>query len=383
METKKLQDYPEVDFIENMSIEEMQKSFQNDMKEEYKRLTGTELILHDTDPVRLIGDACCLQLYQIAQYANRAGKVSLLKYSYGDYLENIGALKGIRRIDGSAARTRLRFILSTRRNNTTVIPAGARVTAGDGLYFETESILEIPAGEMSGENGAVCREKGSRGNGYMPGELKIMVDPVAYVETVENVTVTEGGADQESDENLAERIFLAPSAWSVAGPDDAYKYWVKTFDVAISDVKVFSPEPGIVEIYFLMQGGRLPDQAMIDGVERFLMGEDVRPMTDLVNVMAPETKHYSIDVTYYVNESDRSRAAAIQTQIEKAVQEFVLWQKTKIGRDINPDQLRRVMVAAGAKRVQVRSPTFLKIPKNCVAVLEGEAQVIYGGVEDD
>ena len=210
-----------------------------------------------------------------------------------------------------------------------------------------------------------------------------MVDPVSYVDSVENIVETEGGADRESDENLAERIFLAPSAWSVAGPDDAYKYWVKTFDVAISDVKVFSPEPGVVEIYFLMQDGRLPDRAMLDGVEQFLMREDVRPLTDLVKVMAPETKSYPIDVTYYINESDRSRAGAIQAQIDQAIQEFVLWQKIKIGRDINPDQLRKLLVAAGAKRVQVRSPTFTRVEKNCVAVLEGEAQVIYGGVEDD
>ena len=206
---------------------------------------------------------------------------------------------------------------------------------------------------------------------------------MAYVDNVENIVETEGGADRESDENLAERIYLAPSSWSVAGPDDAYKYWVKTYDVAITDVRVFSPEPGIVEIYFLMQDGELPDQAMIDGVESFLRQEDVRPLTDFVMVKQPEERHYQIDATYYINESERNRAAAIVKQVDAAVLEYIKWQRQKIGRDINPDELRKVMVMAGAKRVQVRSPTFEKIPRNCVAVLDGEAQVIYGGVEDD
>lgn len=227
--------------------------------------------------------------------------------------------------------------------------------------------------------------KTSKGNinGYVPGMLRTMVDPVAYVDNVENIVETEGGADRESDENLAERIYLAPSSWSVAGPDDAYKYWVKTYDVAITDVRVFSPEPGIVEIYFLLQDGELPDQAIIDGVESFLRQEDVRPLTDLVMVKQPEERHYQIDATYYINESDRNRAAVIVKQVDAAALEYIKWQRQKIGRDINPDELRKVMVMAGAKRVQVRSPTFEKIPRNCVAVLDGEAQVIYGGVEDD
>lgn len=383
MGLKELKNYPDVDFIENKSIDEMKTDFLRDMKEEYRRITGNELILHDADPVKLVSEACCLQLYQIAQYANRAGKVALLKYSFGEYLENIGALKGIRRIEGSAARTRLRFTLSMKRNNATVIPPGTRVTASDGVYFETAELLEIPAGEMIGETGAVCKEKGSKGNGYVPGMLRTMVDPVAYVDNVENIVETEGGADRESDENLAERIYLAPSSWSVAGPDDAYKYWVKTYDVAITDVRVFSPEPGIVEIYFLMRDGELPDQAIIDGVESFLRKEDVRPLTDLVMVKQPEERHYQIDATYYINESDRNRAAVIVKQVDAAVLEYIKWQRQKIGRDINPDELRKVMVMAGAKRVQMRSPTFEKIPRNCVAVLDGEAQVIYGGVEDD
>lgn len=383
MGLKELKNYPDVDFIENKSIDEMKTDFLRDMKEEYRRITGNELILHDADPVKLVSEACCLQLYQIAQYANRAGKVALLKYSFGEYLENIGALKGIRRIEGSAARTRLRFTLSMKRNNATVIPPGTRVTASDGVYFETAELLEIPAGEMIGETGAVCKEMGSKGNGYVPGMLRTMVDPVAYVDNVENIVETEGGADRESDENLAERIYLAPSSWSVAGPDDAYKYWVKTYDVAITDVRVFSPEPGIVEIYFIMQDGELPDQAIIDGVESFLRQEDVRPLTDLVMVKQPEERHYQIDATYYINESDRNRAAVIVKQVDAAVLEYIKWQRQKIGRDINPDELRKVMVMVGAKRVQVRSPTFEKIPRNCVAVLDGEAQVIYGGVEDD
>ena len=380
---KSLENFPEVSFIDNMSLEDIKSYYLTAMQNKYRELTGRELVMQDADPVRLLAYADCLMLYQIAQYADRAGKLGLLKYSYGDYLENIGALKGIERIEGAAAKTTLRITLSAARPGVTLIPSGTRVTAGDSLYFQTVENLEIPAGELTGEVGAECKETGTKGNGYAAGELRILVDPVAYVDSVENITATEGGADLESDENLAERIYLAPSSWSVAGPDDAYKYWVKTFDPGITDVKVYSDEPGIVEIRFILTDGVLPDDALIEAVKNFLMDADVRPLTDNVVVMAPDVQEYGIDLTYYINESDRTRAAVIQEQVQMAVNDYIAWQKEKIGRDVNPDRLLGLILKAGAKRAEVRAPTFQKITWSSLAVLSGEATVQYGGVEDD
>lgn len=214
---KELRDFPEVSFIEGMTVEDIQEYYMTAMQEKYKELTGKELVLQATDPIRLVAYANCLLLYQIAQYADRAGKMALLKYSYGDYLENIGALKGISRTKGAFAKTILQFTLSAKRPGITVIPAGTRVTASDGVYFKTLDILEIPAGTVVGDVNAACHEMGVKGNGYQCGSLKVLVDPVAYVEKVENITISEGGADLESDENLAERVYLAPSSWSTAG----------------------------------------------------------------------------------------------------------------------------------------------------------------------
>lgn len=244
MEMKSIWDFPEVSFIDNMTMEDIQDYYLDAMKKKYKELTGNELVMKEADPARLVAFANCLLLYQIAQYAERAGKMALLKYSYGDYLENIGALKGISRLSGAAAKTTLRFILSDKRLGATIIPQGTRVTASDRVYFCTLEDLEIPAGDIAGEVNAECRDIGEKGNHYGIGDLKTLVDPIPYIDKVENVNVPEGGADRESDENLAERIYLAPSSWSTAGPDDAYKYWVKTFDPGISDVRVESDVPG-------------------------------------------------------------------------------------------------------------------------------------------
>lgn len=380
---KSVLEYPEVSFIGNMSIEDMSEFYIEEMQKKYKELTGRELVLHESDPIRLMAYTNCLLLYQIAQYADRAGKMALLKYSYGDYLENIGALKGIARNQGAAAKVRLRFILSAKRPGTTIIKEGIRVTASDGVYFKTLDLLEIPAGQLYGEVNAECRESGIKGNGYEIGAIKTLVDPVAYVEKVENITVSEGGADLESDENLAERIFLAPASWSTAGPDDAYKYWVRTFNPAITDVMVRSDIPGEVDIIFILQDGRLPDETMLQELEQYLKNEEVRPLTDKVVVRAPEIHEYRIDLTYYINKSDRARASTINEQVQTAVQEYIAWQRARIGRDINPDQLRKMLLLAGAKRLEIREPQFAAIAQESIALPAEEVTVLYGGLEDD
>lgn len=383
MEIKTVMDYPDVGFIEDMSVEKMSDFYMEKMQERYRELTGRDLILQEADPVRLMAYTNCLILYQIAQYADRAGKLALLKYSYGDYLENIGALKGISRNQGAAAKTRLRFTLSVKRPGTTMIREGIRVTASDGIYFKTMEILEIPAGQLYGEVNAECRESGIKGNGYEVGEIKTLVDPIAYVERVENITVSEGGADLESDENLAERIFLAPASWSTAGPDDAYRYWVRTFNPSITDVMVDSEIPGEVDIYFILQDGQRPEETMIAELDAFLKNEEVRPLTDKVNVRAPVVEEYEIDFTYYINKSDRPRASTINEKVQEAVQKYIMWQRERIGRDINPDQLRKLILLAGAKRLDIREPQFKEIGKESIAMPADGTNVLYGGLEDD
>ncbi len=378
-----LENYPEVSFIGDMSVEDIKSHYMECMGKKYEELTGKKLVLAEAAPVRLVAYTNCMILYQIAQYADRAGKMSLLKYSYGDYLENIGALKGVQRLQAGKAVTTLRFTLSAKRPCVTVIPEGTRVTAADGVYFSTVERLEIPEGEMQGEVNAECREAGKKGNGYTKGELCVLVDPVAYIGSVGNTTISQGGSDREGDERLAERIYITPSSWSVAGPDDAYVYWVKTFDPAIQDVRVRSVEPGVVEIRFLMDGGERPTETVVQKLEKFLMDGSIRPLTDNVHVAAPETHAYRIRASYYINRSDMQKAGAIQESVGKAVKEYVAWQSSSIGRDIVPDKLTNLIIGAGAKRIEIASPVFEKLHWDEVAVLEGKPEVIYGGMEDD
>lgn len=382
MGLKALEDYPDISFIEGMTLEEMERQMVKDFREKYEEITGREVVLAKADPVRLILYAAALQLYQEMQYIDMAAKQSFLKYSYGDYLENLGALKGIHRDPGTCARTVVRFTLSAARETDTEIPMGTRVTPGGKVFFYTEEGGMIPRGELSVELPAVCTEIGEGGNGHEPGSIKVLVDKIPYIAEVKNIERTRDGAEPESDGHLAERIYLAPSKYSVAGPDDAYKYWVKTYNPSISDVKVSSPEPGDVDIRFVVGDGMLPEPGMVEEVEEYLMAGERRPLTDRVTVGVPEISGYNVDIRYWINESDKTKAAAIQRSVEEAVDGFAHWQRSKIGRDINPSMLNHMVVRAGAKRAEVREPVFRVVGKTGLAVMDSR-RVEYGGIESD
>ena len=134
-------------------------------------------------------------------------------------------------------------------------------------------------------------------------------------------------------------------------------------------------------IYVLMQDGTLPGPEVLEAIQEFLRDEEIRPMTDLVTVEAPAVKTFDLGLTYYIARSNQAQATAIQAQVDAAIQDFVTWQTTEIGRDINPSELVRQIRAAGAKRVELTTPAFEKVADTEVAQL-GEKAVVYGGLED-
>ena len=59
-----------------------------------------------------------------------------------------------------------------------------------------------------------------------------------------------------------------------------------------------------------------------------------------------------------------------------------MWQKTKLGRDINPSELISRIIIAGAKRVEVTYPIYTKIESTQIAIVENNNSSL-GGIEDE
>ena len=377
-----IKDLPDVSFIENKTLEDVQAEMVAHYQEKYKEVTGRELKLRRADPEALKLYAASVQIYHLYLYTDMGGKMNLIKYAFSDFLDDIAAFKGVDRNPAVPATVKVRFTLSAVQPSVVTIPKGTRVSDGGEEFFATDEAAEIAIGEISADIQCTCQTAGKVGNGILAGAINTLVDPIPYMERVASIEESSGGSDIEDDVNFAYRIYLAPSAYSTAGPADAYEYHTKSYSALIGDVKVVSPEPVEVEVRFLLADGSIPTEGQCEEVLEYLNGQFRRPLTDHVKVLAPTEQEFDLDVTYYINKSDINKTVAIQKAAALAFEEYVQWQTFSIGRDINPDMLRRMLVSAGVKRVEIRSPDFTMVDPNHVARI-GTKNVIYGGVEDD
>ena len=378
---EQLENLPEVSFIDDITLDNVKANLISNYQTRYEELTGIPCTLDPSDPVALILYACAVQLYQELLYVDRAGKMNLLKYSYDSFLDNIAPAKGVTRFPAEAATTTVRFTLSAVQGNAVGIPQGTRVKAGS-VYFDTDDYAEVPAGDLYVDVPCTCETLGEAGNHIPIGSITQLADSVPYVDSVSNITETSGGEEIESDDDLAERIFLAPAGYSVAGPADAYKYFVFECNSNVHSVVVTNPSDCVVSVYVLMEGGVLPTAGEISAIEDYLSADTRRPLTDTVTVSAPSTTSFDVTITYYINSSDTSEAVSIQEEVENAVDEYIEWQTSEIGRDINPSVLAQLVMDAGAKRVVITDPAFTVVGATTVPVL-GTKTVTYGGIEDD
>nr|WP_302142477.1 baseplate J/gp47 family protein [uncultured Schaedlerella sp.] len=376
-----IENLPEVSFIDHVTLDTIQAQMINDYEQKYEQLTKKKVALRRADPVTFMLYACSVQIYQALLFVDRAGKQDLLKYSYGEFLDNIAAYKGVTRLPAQAAEVKVRFTLSAVQESAIGIPLGTKLTDGD-IYFETAEYAEIPAGEEYADVPCICQTAGIAGSGLAAGSINILVEPIPYVAKAVNIEESRGGSDIEDDESLAERVYLAPASYSTAGPTDAYVHHTKSYGASIGSVNVTSPIPGDVEVRVLLKDGTLPSDALLESLLEYLNDETIRPLTDHVKVLAPETMDYNLVMTYYIARSDSAKAVAIQNAVNTVVNEYNQWQTFTIGRDINPSELIRRVVNAGAKRAVVTLPEFTVVPPTTVARVEN-VSVTYGGVEDD
>lgn len=380
--------YPEIKFVDTDT-----ETLVNSLITSYEKITGRTL--YPADPARLFILWIADIIIQEREIINESAKQNVPRYAEGDYLDSLAEIfKDTERLQAQPAQTVLRFYISALQPSAQTVPKGTRATIDGEITFETIEAATIKPGEWYTDIAAKCITTeidpntgkevtiGAKGNGFIPGQISEIVDLFPFFEKVENITTTNGGANRESDKAFYERLRDSMESFSTAGPYGAYVYWAKTASAKITDVKPTSPEPGVVDIRVLLENGEIPDAQMIQLVKNTVTADKVRPFTDYVEVSAPDIIKYNIDVTYYIPAPSENSSLIIQQNVTKALNDYKKWQSEKMGRDINPSKLGELLMYAGIKRVEIKSPVFTQIEDNAVAILNSET-VIYGGVEDE
>jgi phage-related baseplate assembly protein len=369
-----LSDLTDVNFI-NTKVNEIQAEMIND----FENISGRKL--YAGDPMRLNLQGLAFIFAQLHALGNFSAKQNLPAYSEGEYLDHVVSLVGVTRLEPSPARTTVRFELSAVQTSAITIMKGTRLKA-DALYFETTETVEIAPGQTFIEVIAECMTAGAVGNGFIPGSIKELVDPFPYFKSVSNTTESSGGTDRETDSALRYRAFEAPSSFSTAGSDRAYAFWAKSVSPEIGDVAVVSPTEGAVEILPIGANGQLLSNELLEAILNKCTEKHVKPLTDKVTVKHPTIQKYAVDMEYFIDASNTAMASQIQAQVKKAVNDYIVWQGEKLGRDINPSELIYKVMQAGAKRVNVTSPSYEKINSPQVAIIS-TTNIVYGGIDGE
>jgi phage-related baseplate assembly protein len=417
---------------------------------------GVSEPLYPGDERRIFGEALVPLFVAMYNAMNDAARQKMLRYARGEVLDALGERVGVERLAPTEATTVLRFALDSAITENVIIPKGTRATSDNARYFATTRTAVIEAGQLYVDVEAVSEGGGTQFNNIAVGALNVLVDLIAYVDTVSNIEVTAGGADEEDDDNLRERIRVAPSKLSTAGPVNGYRYWAMSADSSIADVRVKSEyetitrmlpvceyfaykggsdliaeslvvyegenndspatagidykatyeddlltiellpngslldrndhflkisidktNEGVVKIVPICENGELPDETILDKVFAACSASEVRPLTDRVVVEAPEVHEYDIDLVYYTTPA--TEGTCIQTVEGEggAIDQFITWQAGALGRHINPDKLRALILAptgdaaVGATRVVITSPEFAELNDTTIARFRG------------
>lgn len=379
---KSINDYPDFSFVEDMELEDAVNQMIAWYEEAYEDLTGDKITLQDADPERLRLETIAYMYYQCLMYIDFVGKQNTLKYSVDNFLDALGAAHGLQRKEATTASCTVRFKLSAERDSDYIIPQGTRCTSGDDVFFYTAEEESIPKGELQKDILCYCTLAGIEGNEYEVGEIDTLVDSLPYIESVTNIEHSHDGSDEETDDEFAERIFLHPASYSTAGTEDSYIYHVKEANREIEDVEVTSKEPCEVTIRFAMTGGVVPNEETLQEVTEYLSQKDKKVLGDKVTIEKPSTVLYDIDFVYYIAETDKKAQKQIMNAVEEAVEEYKKWQSSKIARDINPSELMKLVMGAGAKRLVINQPMYSKTAEGTLP-LARNMNVEFGGVESD
>lgn len=366
-------------FEEYEAIDSDAWEIKRDMINKFQELSGRSLT--EASPETLIFSTVAYQLALLEEKYNDDIKQNYLRFARDERLDLKGEFygnRGKRLIEQPAVAT-FRFYISSIQTTDTVIPKGSRIRYNE-LYFETDEEYKITKGNLSVDGKATCNMLGIIGNGIPVGQIRDMVDIFPNYAKVENITESNSGTNEEADESYRERIREIPESFTTAGSSGAYAFWTKTASANIIDVKVHSPSATNVDIYIWTDIGAV-SQELKEKVKAVLNEENVRPLTDNVNIKEPNKINYLIDFDYYIDKDNETLVNVIKSNIDKTVQEYVEWQKEKIGKDINPDELIKRLKIAGVKRVVLRNPVFQKLDFNQVAINNGITSN-YQGVEE-
>lgn len=262
-----------------------------------------------------------------------------LAYQDGKDLDNFGVSCERPRLKASAATANVTFS-AVAGHSRIQIPAGTRVGDSAGqVQFATAAAAWVEVGQASVTVQAVAVELGVGANGFAVGALDSLVDPIAGISSVSNVTASAGGAAAESDDHYRGRLAMRFERLGDGVPRERYVIDVFDWSARCVAVHVGRPSAGCVSISPLMDTGA-PTASELAQLQSFF-DKSFLHQGDDVTVGAPASHDFSFTLILRVKSSDAVAPA------EEAVRGVLAAWAKSLGGYIAPSEL-----TSAAKAVQ-------------------------------
>lgn len=324
----------------------------------YEKKSGK--VLQPAQIERLMIDVGAYRETVLRMKIQETAKKNLLSYAPLEILEHIGEPLGVRKLLANCSVTTLKFSVDEPLDFDFKIKTGSEVESKDGLViFQTTEDVILKAGQTSVTVEAICETPGIVGNNYIIGSINNLITPLSYISTVENITVSSGGADDEDADGLRERIRQAPEKFSNAGSRGAYRYHTLSAHQSITDVAITSPSPGVVNIYLLTKDGK-PTDEIIEIVRKYLSDDKIRPLTDWVKVYSSEQIDFSIQAKIILYKD--SDLQSVMKTIDAKMREYKVSLSEQLGKDVIQTQIITLLNSVyGVFKVDLIIPSDIDI----------------------
>jgi phage-related baseplate assembly protein len=156
----------------------------------------------------------------------------------------------------------------------------------------------------------------------------------------------------EIDDDMRERIQLAPEAFSSAGPVGAYIFHARSASSDVIDALAYKPARGQVQVFVLAKPGVDVD-TLLPLVRARVDNENVRPMTDSVSVLPAVLLPFDVAA---VLEIGRGPDPALVRQKATAAASDYIAKRRKIGMRVTRSGLTAALTVGGVDNVRLTLP---------------------------
>jgi len=316
--------------------------------------------------VEVIGSA----IADLGELTLAALKAGFLATATGYWLDLKAREFGVIRHPAKRTEGIVYFVRAVPRDENITIPAGTIVSTlkdpdGKAYRYSTQTEVVLVAGTSEIAAPIIAQSAGAAYN-VGPGSIKKTVIHLRGVDSVENRSdwITSEGTDQETDESLRKRAFLAWEELTQGSTERAYISWALS-DPRVTSAFVNSYHPrgqGTVNIYILGAGG-MPSPSLIDDVQAVI--DDNRPLCSDALVLAPESRDVIVDLA--ITPKRNFVTSEIEAEVRKRLEAYFnpqgdpdySWiEPLGVGKKVVFNQLVEIVMSVdGVYDVRISTPT--------------------------